>query len=88
MRFSLHKRLRLRKSPRINLRKTGASLALTWQELTANIGRKGVRKSVGLPGPGVGYQMQLLKLGKSMTPARVVTTLAIFVIIRALLHAR
>jgi len=31
--------------------------------------------------------MKLVKLGKSMTPARVVTTLAILVIIRALLHA-
>jgi Protein of unknown function (DUF4236) len=88
MGFGFHKRLRLRRGPWINLWRTGASLAITWQELTSNIGRKGVRKSVGLPGPGLSYRTKLVKLGKSMTPARVVTTLAIVVIIRALLQAR
>jgi hypothetical protein len=39
------------------------------------------------PRPDLSYQSKLVKLGKSMTPARVVTTLAILVIIRALLHA-
>ena len=88
MGFGFHKRLRLRKGPWINLRKTGGLLAITWQGLSTKIGRKGVRKSVGLPGPGLSYQTKLAKFGKSMTPARVVTTLAILVIIRALLHAR
>ena len=87
MDFGFHKRLRLRKGPWINLRKAGGSLALTWQELTTNIGRKGVRRSLGLPEPGLSYQTRLVKFGKSMTPARVLTTLAILVIIRALLQA-
>ena len=86
MGFGFHKRLRLRKGPWINLRKTGGLPAITWQGLSTKIGRKGVRKSVGLPGPGLSYQMKLVKLGRSMTPVHVVTTLAILVIIRALLH--
>ena len=87
MGFGFHKRLRLRKGPLINLRKTRGLPAITWQGLSTKIGRKGVRKSVGLPGPGLSYQTKLAKFGKAMTPARVVTTLAILVIIRALLHA-
>jgi hypothetical protein len=88
MGFGFHKRLRLRKGPLINLRKTRGLPAITWQGLSTKIGRKGVRKSVGLPGPDLSYQTKLAKFGKSMTPARVVTTLAILVIIRALLQAR
>jgi hypothetical protein len=87
MGFGFRKHLRLRKGPWINLIKTGVSLAISCQESMTNIGRKGFPKSIGLPGPGLRYQTKLVKLCKSMTPARVVTTLAILVIIRALLHA-
>ena len=87
MGFDFHKRLRLAKGPWKNLRKTGGSLGITWQELTTNIGRKSVCKSLGLPGPRLRWRTNLAKLGKSMTPAPVVTTLAILVIIRALVHA-
>lgn len=53
-----------------------------------NIGKKGVRETIGLPGSGLSYQTKLVKLGKSVSPARVVTTLAILVIIWALMHPR
>jgi hypothetical protein len=87
MSFGFHKRLRLREGPWINLRKTRGPLAITLQEIDDQYRPEGVRKSVGLPGPGLSYRMKLVKLGKSMTPARVATVLAILVIIRALLHA-
>lgn len=51
-----------------------------------NIGKKGVRETIGLPGSGPSYQTKQVKLGKSVSPARVVTTLAILVIIWALMH--
>jgi hypothetical protein len=56
--------------------------------LATNIGWKGLRKSIGLPRSGLSYQTKLIKLGRSITPAHVVTTLAILVIIRALMQAR
>jgi hypothetical protein len=87
MGFRFHKRLRLGKGLWINLSKTAGLLSIAWRGL-ANIGRKCLRKSIGLPGPGLSYQTKLVKLGRSITPARVVTTLAILVIIRALMQAR
>jgi hypothetical protein len=83
-----HKRPRLGKGLWRNLSKTAGSLSIAWRGLATNIGRKGLRKSIALPGFGLSYQTKLVKLGRSITPAHVVTTLAILVIIRALLHAR
>jgi hypothetical protein len=87
MDFRFHKGLRLGKGLWKNLSKNGGSLSISWRKLTTNIGRKGIRKSIGLPGSGLSYQTKLVKLGKPVTPAHVVTTLAILVIIRALMHA-
>lgn len=72
----------------MNLRKRGASLSVGRRGLMINIGKKGVRETIGLPGSGLSYQTKLVKLGKPVTPARVVTTLAILVIIWALMHPR
>ena len=87
MGLCFHKRLRLGKGLLTNLSKTAGSLSIARRGLT-NIGRKGLRKSISLPGSGRSYQTKLVKLGRSITPAHVVTTLAILVIIRALMQAR
>jgi hypothetical protein len=87
MGLCFHKRPRLGKGLWINLSKTPGSLSIAWRGLT-NIGRKSLRKSISLPGSGLSYQTKLVKLGRSITPARVVTALAILVIIRALMEAR
>jgi hypothetical protein len=70
----------------MNLRKRGASLSVGRRGLMINIGKKGVRETIGLPRSGLSYQTKLVKLGKSVTPAHVVTTLAILVIIWALMR--
>jgi hypothetical protein len=88
MGLCFHKRLRLGKGLLTNLSKTAGSLSIARRGLTTNIGRKGLRKSFGLPGSGLSYQAKLVKLGRSITPAHVVTALAILVIIRALMQAR
>ena len=72
----------------MNLRKRGASLSVGRRGLMINIGKKSVRETIGLPRSGLSYQTKLVKLGKSVSPARVVTTLAILVIIWALMHTR
>jgi len=72
----------------MNLRKRGASLRVGRRGLMINIAKKGVRETIGFPRSGLSYQTKLVKLGKSVTPAQVVTTLAIFVIIWALMHPR
>jgi hypothetical protein len=87
MGFRFHKRQRLGKGLWINLSKFRDPLSVGWRELTTNIRRKGVRKSIGLAGSGLSYQTKLVKRDRSITPAHVVTTLAILVIIRALMHA-
>ena len=72
----------------INLGKTAGSQSIAWRGLTTHTGWKGLRRSLGLPGSDLSYQTKLVKLGRFITPARVVTTLAILVIIRALMLAR
>jgi hypothetical protein len=88
MSFRFHKRLGLFPGAWMNLRKREASLGADRRGLMINIGKKGVRETIGLPGSGLSYQTKLVKLGKSVTPAHVVTTLAILVIIWALMHPR
>ena len=88
MGLCFHKRLRLRKDLWVNPSKTAGPLSIAWRGLATNIGWKGLRKSIGLPRSGLSYQTKLIKLGRSITPAHVVTTLAILVIIRALMQAR
>jgi Protein of unknown function (DUF4236) len=50
MSFRFRKRLRLFPGAWVNLSKRGASLSMGRRRLTPNIGRKGVRESIGLPG--------------------------------------
>ena len=69
----MHKRLRLAKSHWINLSKVGGALSIGWRELTTNISRKGVCKSIGLAGSSLSYQTKLVKLGNPITPGHVVT---------------
>ena len=88
MGFCFHKRLRLRKDLWVNPSKTAGPLSIAWRGLATNIGWKGLRRSLGLPGSDLSYHTKLVKLGRFITPARVVTTLAILVIIRALMLAR
>jgi hypothetical protein len=88
MGFRFHKRPRLRKGLWKNLSKTASSLSIARRGLTTNIGWKGLRRSIGLPGSDLNHQTKLVKLGRFIKPAHVVTTLAILVIIRALMLAR
>jgi len=88
MGFRFHKRPRLRKGLWKNLSKTANSLSIAWRGLTTNVGWKGLRRSIGLPGSDLNHQTKLVKLGRFIKPAHVVTTLAILVIIRALMLAR
>jgi Protein of unknown function (DUF4236) len=63
MSFRFRKRLRLFPGAWVNLSKRGASLSMGRRRLTPNIGRKGVRESIGLPGSGFSYQTKPVKLG-------------------------
>jgi Protein of unknown function (DUF4236) len=53
MSLRFRRRLLLFPGASVNLSKRGASLR---RGLTTNIGRKGVRETIGLPGSGLGYQ--------------------------------
>ena len=56
MSFRFRKRIRLFPGLWINLSKKGGSLSVGGHDLTANISKKGVRETVGLPGTGISYQ--------------------------------
>jgi Protein of unknown function (DUF4236) len=56
MSWRFRKRLRIIPGVWINLSKKGGSLSVGGHGLTANISKKGVRETVGLPGTGISYQ--------------------------------
>ena len=58
MGFRFRKRLRIIPGVWINVSKKGGSLSVGGHGLTANISKKGVRETVGLPGTGISYQNQ------------------------------
>src|SRR5689334_4179639 len=47
--------IRLARGLRINLWKSGASLSVGQPAATVNLGNRGVRSTVGLPGSGISY---------------------------------
>ena len=47
----------------VNFSKSGASLSLGVPGATMNIGRRGIRQTVGLPGTGRSYSQQVAKWG-------------------------
>ena len=55
MGWRFRKRIRIVKGLWINLSKRGGSLSVGGHGLTANISKKGVRETVGLPGSGISY---------------------------------
>jgi len=55
MGFRYRSSIRLAKSLRINLSKSGASLSVGRPGATLNFGRRGIRTTVGLPGTGLSY---------------------------------
>jgi hypothetical protein len=56
MGFRFRKRIRLFKGALLNLSKSGTSLSVGGRGLTANVSKRGVRETVGLPGTGISYQ--------------------------------
>jgi hypothetical protein len=59
MGFRFRRSLRIAKGVRINLSKGGASLSLRTRGASLNIGRKGIRETVSLPGSGLSYSTML-----------------------------
>jgi len=56
MGFRFRRRVRLLPGVRLNISKSGlSSISAGVRGLTVNIGRKGTRTTVGLPGSGVSY---------------------------------
>ena len=57
MGFRFRKRISFGRFLRLNVSGSGVSLGLGPPGLNANIGRQGIRKTVGLPGSGLSYQV-------------------------------
>lgn len=56
MGLRFHKRVGLGRLVRVNFSGSGVSLGLGPPGLNINIGRRGIRKTVGLPGTGLSYE--------------------------------
>jgi hypothetical protein len=56
MSWRFRRRLKILPGLWISLSKKGGSLSVGGHGLTANISKKGVRETVGLPGTGISYQ--------------------------------
>ena len=70
MGWRFRKRIRIVKGLWINLSKRGGSLSVGGHGLTANISKKGVRETVGLPGSGISYQTRRVGTSQAHRPAR------------------
>lgn len=91
MGWRFRKRIRIVKGLWINLSKRGGSLSVGGHGLTANISKKGVRETVGLPGSGISYQTRRVGTRhphraakaprKFVSPARILALIAITVIV-------
>jgi len=68
--WRFRKRIRIVKGLWINLSKRGGSLSVGGHGLTANISKKGVRETVGLPGSGISYQTRRVGTSHARRPAR------------------
>jgi hypothetical protein len=65
MGFRFRKRIKLFPGLWLNASKRCISASIGGHGLTANISKKGVRKTVGLPGTGVSYQSKTAKWAKA-----------------------
>ena len=92
MGFRFRKRLRIVPGLWINLSKKGGSLLVGGHGLTADIGKRGVRETLGLPGTGISYQTKRVGLRRrhgaprrvsrrSASPAHFLAFIAVAVII-------
>jgi hypothetical protein len=92
MGFRFRKRIKLIPGLWVNLSKKGGSLSVGGHGLTANMSKKGVRETVGLPGSGISYQTRRVgltqrhglprrRLRRSATPASMLAFIAVAVII-------
>jgi Protein of unknown function (DUF4236) len=70
MGFRFPKRIRIVPGLWINLSKKGGSLSVGGHGLTANISKKGVRETVGLPGTGISYQTKRAGIGQQHRSAK------------------
>jgi Protein of unknown function (DUF4236) len=90
MDWRFRKRIRIVKGLWLNLSKRG-SLSVGGHGLTANISKKGVRETVGLPGNGISYQTRRVgtrypyrasrTLRKFVSPARFLALITLTVIV-------
>jgi hypothetical protein len=71
MGWRFRKCVRIVKGLWMNLSKRGGSLSAGSHGLTANISKKGVRETVGLPGSGISYQTRRVGTSQAHRPARV-----------------
>ena len=55
MPFRYRSSIRLLPGLHVNLSKSGASLSVGGRDATVNLGKRGVRTTVGLPGSGISY---------------------------------
>ncbi|NBX03190.1 MAG: DUF4236 domain-containing protein [Alphaproteobacteria bacterium] len=60
----VRKILKLAPGLRVNLSKSGGSLSVGGKGFTVNLGRKGTRSTVGLPGSGLSYSRYEKRDGK------------------------
>lgn len=58
MGLRFHRALKLSKGLKLNLSKTGPSLSVGGKGLSVNLGRRGLKQTVSLPGSGISYSAQ------------------------------
>jgi Protein of unknown function (DUF4236) len=71
MGWRFRKCIRIVKGLWINLSKRGGWISVLGHGLTANISKKGVRETVGLPGSEISYQTRRVRTSQAHRPARV-----------------
>ena len=76
MGFRFHRSVRLAKGLRLNFSKSGASLSVGGPGATVNLGRRGPRATVGLPGTGLSYSSGL-RLGRLVLVLMILGALAL-----------
>jgi Protein of unknown function (DUF4236) len=91
MDWRFRKRIRIVKGLWLNLSKRDGSLSVGGHGLTANILKKGVRETVGLPGSGISYQTRRVgtrhphrasrRPRKFVSPARFLALITLTVIV-------
>jgi hypothetical protein len=70
MGFRFRKRIKLFPGLWLNASRSGISASIGGHGLTANISKKGVRETVGLPGTGISYQTKRVRIGQQRATAK------------------